>query len=454
MIYTTTIASARPPAVRLMRNVGLEPDPWQMDVLEGEHPRLLLNCCRQAGKSTVVALLALSEAVFTPYAKVLLLSRSLRQSSELFRQVTFYLDRLDHDRALCKRRTAEELELTNRSRIICLPCRQETIRGYSRVTLLVIDEAAQVPDDLYQAVRPMLAVSGGRLICLSTPYGRRGFFYQAWAKGGGDWHRIEIPATSVSRIPAAFLAEERRALGEYIFRREYLCSFDALEGLVYPDFARCVASELPAKLRGADDILRGGQLGTAPGRLPANQAGSYRLYGGIDFGFRNPFAALWGFDDEGVLWITGEHYARQKPLDYHAERMPRDVMYYADPSGAEDIHALIRGNFRVRQANNAVRLGIAAVTGRLGRGTLKVLAGRCPNLLSEAELYRYSDDPRERSAETPLDEHNHALAALRYLICSLDERTLAQRPAPVVAATAEAQRGVRDVLEDERAWAG
>ena len=77
--------------VRIMRNLGLEPDPWQVEVLEGNHPRLLLNCCRQAGKSTVVALLGLLQAAWYPGTKVLLLSRSHRQSRELFRTVAdFY----------------------------------------------------------------------------------------------------------------------------------------------------------------------------------------------------------------------------------------------------------------------------------------------------------------------------------------------------------------------------
>jgi hypothetical protein len=109
-----------------------------------------------------------------------------------------------------ERLTAEELVLANRSRIVSLPCREETIRGYSNVNLLVIDEAARVPDDVYRAVRPMLAVSGGRLICLSTPYGRRGFFWHAWANCGTDWIRVEVAAERIARISAAFLAEERR----------------------------------------------------------------------------------------------------------------------------------------------------------------------------------------------------------------------------------------------------
>jgi hypothetical protein len=82
---------------------------------------------------------------------------------------------------------------------VSLPCKEETIRGYSNISLLIIDEAARVPDDVFRAVSPMLAVSGGRLICLSTPYGKRGFFYDAWARGGADWHRIEIPAQRIAR---------------------------------------------------------------------------------------------------------------------------------------------------------------------------------------------------------------------------------------------------------------
>src|SRR5262249_35405786 len=82
--------------------------------------------------------------------------------------------------------------------------------GYSYVSLGVIDEASRVPDDLYRAVRPMLAVSNGRLIYPSTPYGKRGFFHDAWARGGDDRARIAVPADRIPRISAASLAQERR----------------------------------------------------------------------------------------------------------------------------------------------------------------------------------------------------------------------------------------------------
>ena len=178
-----------------MRMLGLDPDPWQAQVLQGPGGNLLLNCCRQAGKSTVVALHALLEALTQPRHLVLLLSASHRQSRELFGMVRGFWERL---RAPFRGRvSATELCFKHGSRVVSLPCREDTIRGYSGVNLLIIDEAARVPDDLYRAVRPMLAVSGGRLICMSTPFGKRGFFYEAWTKGGDSWQRIEVPARAI-----------------------------------------------------------------------------------------------------------------------------------------------------------------------------------------------------------------------------------------------------------------
>ena len=228
-----------PTATDLLRLLHVEPDPWQIQVLDGNDRRLLLNCCRQAGKSTVVAFLSLVEALYNPGTLVLLLSRSLRQSTELFRTVADFHRRLGG--RFLEGQSRHELRFTHGSRIVSLPCQPDTVRGFSKVHMLVIDEAARVPDDLYRSVRPMLAVSRGRLICLSTPHGKRGFFYDAWAKGGEDWKRIEVLASQIPRITPEFLAEERRSLGsDTYYRQEYECAFEALEGLVYPDLPHCI----------------------------------------------------------------------------------------------------------------------------------------------------------------------------------------------------------------------
>jgi hypothetical protein len=119
-----------------------------------------------------------------------------------------------------------------------------------------------------------------------------------------------------------------------------------------------------------------------------------RRFGGIDFGYRNPFAAVWGvLDRDGVLWLTGEHYETQKPLSYHVRFLPKDVRWYADPSGPAEIDELKCGGFAVSAGENALRLGIAAVACRLEYGTLKVLAGACPNLLREVRSMATATTP-------------------------------------------------------------
>ena len=70
----------------------------------------------------------------------------------------------------------------------------------------------------------MLAVSGGRLVLLSSPFGKRGTFFNEWTGGGAAWERYEIRASACARIPAAFLAEERRKLGVF-YEQEYECQF-------------------------------------------------------------------------------------------------------------------------------------------------------------------------------------------------------------------------------------
>jgi hypothetical protein len=210
--------------VLVMQAVGLDPDLWQKELLRTEARRMLLLCARQSGKSTTTAVLALHEALYRPPALVLLLSPSLRQSSELFRKVIGFYRQVSNV-APAHSESALRLELANGSRIVSLPGKEETVRGFSGVRLLVIDEAARVPDDLYYAVRPMLAVSGGRLVALSTPWGKRGWFHQEYSEGGPGWQRVTITANDCPRISPDFLAEERAALGEWWYRQEYLCDF-------------------------------------------------------------------------------------------------------------------------------------------------------------------------------------------------------------------------------------
>lgn len=217
------LAGALDPVVLARRAGGFEPDPWQAEVLRSEDDRVLLNCCRQSGKSTIAALIGLHVALYTPRSLILLVSPSQRQSSELFKKLIAAYGALGRPvDADAENRLS--LELGNSSRVVTLPGSETTVRGYSGVRLIVLDEAARISDDLYGSLRPMLAVSGGSLIALSTPWGNRGWYYEAW-RGSEKWKRVKVPATECPRISRAFLAEEQRTMGEYFYRQEYDCEF-------------------------------------------------------------------------------------------------------------------------------------------------------------------------------------------------------------------------------------
>jgi hypothetical protein len=174
--------------------------------------------------------LAVATALYDP-GLVLILSPSLRQSAEMFRKVLSFWHLLKG----VPEATAESalrLELANGSRIVSLPGSGETVRGYSAPRLVIIDEASRVPDELMGAIRPTLATSNGRFVALTTPWGQRGWFHDAWQHGTG-YERVSITADECPRISAEFLEQERRELGEFLYQQEYECLFLAPENALF-----------------------------------------------------------------------------------------------------------------------------------------------------------------------------------------------------------------------------
>jgi hypothetical protein len=200
------------------------PNEHQAEVLRSTAKRGILNCSRQWGKSTVMVVKALYRALTVRGSLVLVSSPSKRQSAEWMRKARVMVRRMgiaprgDGDNAV-------SLMLPNGSRIVGLPRVEDTIRGFSAVSMLVIDEASRVSDEMYEALRPMLAVGDGDLWMLSTPRGRSGFFYETWEHGGPDWLRVRGPATECVQISKRFLEEQRRVMGADKFRQEHMCEF-------------------------------------------------------------------------------------------------------------------------------------------------------------------------------------------------------------------------------------
>jgi hypothetical protein len=274
--------AAKSDPVAFAKLTHLDPDPWQADVLRSKSRRMLLNCCRQSGKSTTLSTLALHTAIYQPKSLTLVICPALRQSSELVRKVMERVSWLTLKPKL-EGESKLTIELSNGSRIVSLPATEATVRTFT-ADLIIEDEAGDVPDELYQAILPMLVVRQGRLILSGTPKGRRGHFFEAWERRASTWQRFEIPATQCPRITPGELAAQREDLRDR-FPQEYECQFiNASSGMVYGSFD---------ELRNCIDELP---------KLVTKEPWTYML--GVDF----------GFDDACAFTILG--YREQDPTAY------------------------------------------------------------------------------------------------------------------------------------------
>jgi hypothetical protein len=249
MSMARDLARALDPVV-FARDCGVEPDPWQAELLRSVMAvatllRALLLCSRQSGKSTVTALLALWVALFEAPALVVIVSPSQRQSAEMLRTIMRFHANLEGAPELVGESTLKA-EFANGSRILALPGTEKTIRGIAGAALVIIDEAARVEDELLAAVRPMLATAegGGRLVALTTPAGKRGWFFESWTGNSSNWTRVKVAASDCPRITPEFLQEELRELGAIRFSEEYGLEFRDNEESVFP-FAVIAAAFSP-----------------------------------------------------------------------------------------------------------------------------------------------------------------------------------------------------------------
>ena len=220
--------------------LGFVVEESQVQFLTSRAKRGVVNCCRQWGKSTVMAVKALHRALTVPGCSVLVAAPTMRQSGLFLMKVDRLAERMGM-RLSGDGYNDLSLLLPNGSSIVGLPGKEGNIRGFSAVSMLIIDEASRVPDSMYKALRPMLAVEGGDLWLLSTPNGRLGFFFEAFEFGGERWERIRVDALECGgRISADFLEDELAAMGPAWVRQEYFCEFVESGGEM---FSRTIVEE-------------------------------------------------------------------------------------------------------------------------------------------------------------------------------------------------------------------
>jgi len=205
-------------------------DPWQRQVLTLKERYAILDCSRQSGKSSILAVKALWTALANESALVLVVAEQrqsnedLRKVRELVRGYDRYLRRKYNGQLTCNLLTENvgSLEFANHSRVVALPA-NEKVRGFSAPSLVVVDEAGWVDDEVFIAIDPMMEVSKGQLVIASTPNGTSGFFYREW--NNPRYRRFRVPWWECPRISKESIAQKRELYGEAYVKQEYECEF-------------------------------------------------------------------------------------------------------------------------------------------------------------------------------------------------------------------------------------
>ena len=311
----------------------------------------------------------------TPLALILLISPSQRQSTELLLKVKDAIRNLPYPIPL-EEDNKLSITLANRARIVSLPANEGTIRGFSAVNLLIEDEAADVPDELHTAARPMLATSNGQLILMGTPKGRQGHFFESWERGGEEWTRIKVAAAQIPRYTPGFLEGEkadmlRRGLGEY-YRQEYECEFvNAAAGRVYSSFSEQLnlITEEP-------------------------HTGNWTYLLGLDFGIRdeNALTVMGWREHDPCVYILESYRKRGIPSEM-AEEVKRLSKKYDFSRIVGDVggmgkafaeEARQRFQIPIEAAEKHNKLGfISLMNGDLATGKIKVCRYACDELWHE-----------------------------------------------------------------------
>lgn len=225
------LAYSLDPVLWAKETLGFRPDPWQEKLLRSRQRKIILNCSRQSGKSTTCAALALHESIYRHPSFVLVIAPTQDQSAELMLKFDEFRGAVEIPSDYLSTDTKLAVKFANGNRVVARPGSEKSARSFSAVTLLLEDEAARVLDDLYNSVRPMLAVSNGRHILMSTPFGKRGHFFRIWNEQRDLWEAYEVPAEMCPRITKEFLEEEKRT--NPWFEQEYHCVFMETEDSVF-----------------------------------------------------------------------------------------------------------------------------------------------------------------------------------------------------------------------------
>ncbi len=329
---TPDLCLSADPVIWAQKALNFMADPKQAEILSCAASRVIVVTSRQVGKSTIAALRALYLALRHAGSLILMIGPVGSQAGEILGKATHFAAELGlpiRGDGINER----SLQLPNGSRLIARPAVPQSLRGYSQARLIIVDEAAYVPEATYRAMSPILATGDGALWVISTPNGPLGRFAELWHDLTNGWTRFSIPAEECPRLSPAFLAAERRLYGDIYCAQEYSCQFIAA-GLQLLTRSQITAAII-----------------AKPADVPFQLREKTRIYLGLDLGKRQDHTAIvalelrWRYGDkDNVTQGIAQHpalllsYSTRLPLDTETTRIPqlvRDTLQRYSPACGE-----------------------------------------------------------------------------------------------------------------------
>jgi hypothetical protein len=156
---------------------------------------------RRSGKTRAAAVLAAYLAGLVDYdlslgerAVVLVLSASIAQAQRAFGYIRGIFQSVPVLRELVTNETADTISLSTGADIEVCPANFRTLRGRTAVAVIADEIAfwrnesnysANPDKEILDAARPALATTGGPLVCISSPYAKRGEMWLAFKRDYG-----------------------------------------------------------------------------------------------------------------------------------------------------------------------------------------------------------------------------------------------------------------------------
>jgi hypothetical protein len=239
------------------------------------------------------------------------------------------------------------LTLNNGSVIRSVPASVRQIRGWP-VDLLIIDEAAFVDNEIWEAAEPaILARPGSRVIMTSSPWGTMEHWFRKLWNEGNDDPSLQIESFSWSTYDSpladkALLERWRETRPSEWFRREVLGEFTDESGSYF--------SEAELMQAVADYEM------TKPEDLEWYLDGRYAAAGGIDWGYAHDANAVtlvspledYGLNrtslgDRLVFFIPWLEYHYRMPYMEFVDRMVEVAKFYHVPVVASETNGVGAG---------------------------------------------------------------------------------------------------------------